>query len=346
MPAFINDYTTAAHPAVLEAIARINTESKIPYGGDHHCALATEKIREATGCPEAEVFYLVGGTQTNQIAIDTLLDPFEGVVSAVSGHISSHEAGAIEFSGHKVITLPEHDGKICPRELQTLLDGYFADENLDHVVEPGMVYLSHPTEFGTLYSKPELSAIAEICRRYEMPLYMDGARLGYALACPESDLTLHDIAELCDAFYIGGTKVGALFGEALVFTKGNMPKKMLSRVKQHGALLAKGWLLGVQFETLFTDDLYKKVGENAIARAAELRAVLQKHNLTQAMNSPTNQIFVTLPDAMVKALAESVDFSFWEKVDEENTTIRFVTDWSTTPEMVRELDEALNQIGL
>ncbi|MBR5868353.1 MAG: aminotransferase class I/II-fold pyridoxal phosphate-dependent enzyme [Clostridia bacterium] len=346
MPAFINDYTTAAHPAILEAIARINTESKIPYGGDHHCALATEKIRQAAGCPEAEVFYLVGGTQTNQVAIDTLLEPYEGVVSAVSGHISSHEAGAIEFSGHKVITLPEHDGKIDPGELEGLVAASFADENHDHVVSPGMVYLSHPTEFGTLYSKRELTAIAAVCRKYDMPLYMDGARLGYALACPESDLTLADIANLCDAFYIGGTKVGALFGEALVFTKGNMPKKMLSRVKQHGALLAKGWLLGVQFETLFTDDLYRKVGENAIARAMELKTVLEKHNLPQAMKSPTNQIFVTLRDDMVKALSEKVDFSFWEKIDEGHTIIRFVTDWSTTPSMVEELDEALTQIGL
>jgi len=342
--AFVNDYCEAAHPAILKRMSETALQKNQGYGNDSICASASDKIRKACECPEAEVYYLVGGTQTNLMVIDTMLQPYEGVVAATSGHVSVHEAGAIEFTGHKVLTLPEHDGKIDPRELDAFVSGFYADGNYEHMVFPGMVYISHPTEYGTLYGKAELEALRSVCERYKLPLYMDGARLSYALAATEAglcDLTLPDIARLTDAFYIGGTKCGALFGEALVFTKNNMPAHFCTRVKQHGAMLAKGWLLGLQFDTLFEDDLYVKTGANAIRTALKLKKALADKGYKFFIESPTNQTIVIVDNKKKEELAEKVDFSFWENIDADHTAIRFCTSWGTLESDIDKLTEIL-----
>ena len=333
-----NDYSEGAHPQILKRLAEINLEQNPGYCTDAYCASAAEKIRQACACPEAEVFFLVGGTQTNQVVIDTVLAPYEGVVAARTGHISCHEAGAIEFSGHKVLTLPQHEGKIEAAELQEMARCFWQDDNHEHMVFPGMVYISHPTEYGTLYSKQELEAIAQVCREFKMSLYLDGARLAYGLTAPGADVTLPDIARICDVFYIGGTKCGAFLGEAVVFTKGNMPARFLTRVKQHGALLAKGHIAGIQFDTLFTGNLYCEIGAHAIRLAQILQQGLQDAGLQLYINSPTNQQFVELPDTVIRKLKDQgVVYSFWEKISPDKTVIRFVTSWATKEETVREV---------
>ena len=340
-----NDYSEGAHPQILKRLADINLEQNPGYCTDGYCASAAEKIRQACACPEADVFFLVGGTQSNQVVIDTMLAPYEGVVAARTGHVSTHEAGAIEFTGHKVLELPQHEGKIEATELKDLVRHFWEDGNHEHMVFPGMVYISHPTEYGTLYTKQELEAIAQICRDYEMPLYMDGARLAYGLTASGTDVTLADIARLCDVFYIGGTKCGAFFGEAVVFTKHNMPVRFLTRVKQHGALLAKGHMLGIQFDTLFTDNLYYEIGAHAIRLARILQQGLRDAGLKLYINSPTNQQFVELPDEVIKKLEErGVVYSFWEKTTPGKTVIRFVTSWATKEETVLELIGILKDI--
>ena len=287
------------------------------------------------------MFFLVGGTQTNAVVISSLLAGYEGVIAADTGHIAVHEAGAIEATGHKVIALPEHDGKLRAAEVAAYLDTFYANETHEHMVFPGMVFIAHPSELGTLYSLAELEELSAVCRRFHIPLYLDGARLSYGLAAPESDVTLPDIARLTDAFYIGGTKCGALCGEAVVFPRGGMPKHFLTHVKQHGALLAKGRLLGVQFDTLFTNGLYGELGRTAIDAAAELRRILSEAGCTFFRESPTNQQFVILENSQMEALAERVRFSFWERVDDTHTAIRFVTSWSTTAEDLAFLETAL-----
>ena len=339
-----NDYSEGAHPRILQRLAEINLEQNPGYCTDTYCAGAAEKIKQACACPETDVFFLVGGTQTNQVVIDTVLAPYEGVVAARTGHVSCHEAGAIEFSGHKVLTLPQHEGKISATELQELAHSFWQDDNHEHMVFPGMVYISHPTEYGTLYSKQELEAIARVCREFKMSLYMDGARLAYGLTAPGTDVTLADIARLCDVFYIGGTKCGAFFGEAVVFTKGNMPAHFLTRVKQHGALLAKGHIAGIQFDTLFTGNLYCEIGAHAIRLAQKLQQGLRDAGLELYINSPTNQQFVELPDTVIKKLEErGVVYSFWEKTAPGKTVIRFVTSWATKEETVRELIQIIKE---
>lgn len=341
MISFENDYSTGAHPRVLEALAATNLEPAPGYGTDRFCASAAERIRAACADDTADVFLLVGGTQTNAVVISSLLAGYEGVIAADTGHIAVHEAGAIEATGHKVIALPEHDGKLQAAEVEAYLEGFYADANYEHMVFPGMVFIAHPSELGTLYSLAELEELSALCRRYEIPLYLDGARLSYGLAAPESDVTLPDIARLTDAFYIGGTKCGALCGEAVVFPRGGMPRHFLTHVKQHGALLAKGRLLGVQFDTLFTNGLYGEVGRTAIDAAAELRRILSEAGCTFFRESPTNQQFVILENSQMEALAERVRFSFWERVDDTHTAIRFVTSWSTTAEDLAFLETAL-----
>ncbi|WP_217952789.1 threonine aldolase family protein [Adlercreutzia caecimuris] len=341
MISFENDYSTGAHPRVLEALAATNLEPAPGYGTDRFCASAAERIRAACADDTADVFFLVGGTQTNAVVISSLLAGYEGVIAADTGHIAVHEAGAIEATGHKVIALPEHDGKLQAAEVEAYLEGFYADANYEHMVFPGMVFIAHPSELGTLYSLAELEELSALCRRYEIPLYLDGARLSYGLAAPESDVTLPDIARLTDAFYIGGTKCGALCGEAVVFPRGGMPKHFLTHVKQHGALLAKGRLLGVQFDTLFTNGLYGELGRTAIDAAAELRRILSEAGCTFFRESPTNQQFVILENSQMEALAERVRFSFWERVDDTHTAIRFVTSWSTTAEDLAFLETAL-----
>ena len=337
MLCFENDYSEGAHPEILEHLIETNMEQLSGYGTDIYCQKAKEKIRNACGIPDAEVFLLTGGTQTNQIIIDTVLAPYEGVIAARTGHVSTHEAGAIEFTGHKVLELPEKEGKIQATDLKDLLETFYGDGNHEHMVFPGMVYISHPTEYGTLYSKQELKDLSAVCREYKIPLYMDGARLIYGLVSEGTDLTLQDIAQLCDCFYIGGTKAGLLCGEAVVFTGKNMPAHFLTRVKQHGALLAKGRLLGVQFDALFTDDLYLKIGKNAITTAAVLKNGLKEKNYEFHIDSPTNQIFVVLNNVQMKKLSEQVVFSFWEKKDDSHTVIRFATSWATRMEDVHKL---------
>ncbi len=343
MISFESDYIAGAHPEVLRKLTETNLESLPGYGSDLYCESAKRKIREAVGIPDAGIFFLAGGTQANAVVISALLADHEGVIAAKTGHISSHEAGAVEYTGHKVLELPQAKGKIVPEALEKYLADYYADENHEHMVCPGMVYLSHPTEYGTLYSKTELSRIAEICGEYHLSLYLDGARLAYALESRESDLSLPEIAALCDMFYIGGTKVGALCGEAVVFTKGNMPKHFLTSVKKRGALLAKGRLLGVQFDALFTDDLYFRIGRHAIGMAEKMKEIFRAHGLPFYIQSPTNQQFVVLENGQMERLAKKVAFSFWEKADDAHTVVRFATGWSTTEEDLRALDAALEE---
>ena len=340
MLSFECDYNTGCHPKVLERLCETNLTPMPGYGTDEFCESAKRKILAACGCPGGEVQFLVGGTQTNAIVISSMLHRYEGVIAADTGHIAVHEAGAIEFTGHKVLTLPEHDGKIDPAELRDYLCTFYADANHDHCVFPGMVYISHPTEYGTLYTKSELTALHEICGEYKIPLFMDGARLGYGLASPETDVTLTDIAALTDVFYIGGTKVGALCGEAVVFPE-KAPPHFMTMVKQQGALLAKGRLLGVQFDALFTDDLYMEISRRAIRMTEKLKELFQSRGYTFFRQSPTNQQFVVLTDEEAARLAEQVRYSFWERVDDGHIAVRFAAGWSTTEEDIAALAEIL-----
>lgn len=338
---FVNDYSEGAHELILKRLIETNSEKLTGYGEDKYSLSAKEKIKNACKCEDAEVFFVAGGTQTNQLVIDTVLAPYEAVMAAQTGHISLHEAGAVEYSGHKVITLPQSDGKISALDVDGYITDFYADPNHDHMPFPGMVYISHPTEYGTLYTKKELTDLHAVCAKWNIPLFLDGARLGYGLVCSASELTLPEIAELCDVFYIGGTKVGALCGEAVVFTKKNTPKHFITRVKQHGAMLAKGRLIGVQFDTLFTDELYFKISKNAIEKADMLRGIFEKKGYRFFLDSPTNQIFIVLENEKKKALEENVAFSFWEKLDDAHTVVRFATSWATTEEDVEELEKYL-----
>ncbi len=332
MISFASDYIAGAHPQVLKRLVETNLEPLPGYGEDPYCAAAKEKIRAACGCPQAQVELLTGGTQTNQIVISTLLRDHEGVVAAKTGHVSTHEAGAVEHAGHKVLELPQTGGKLRADTLREYIESFYGDENHEHMVFPGMVYISHPTEFGTLYTKAELEELAKVCRSCSMPLYLDGARLGYGLMSGESDLTLEDIARLCDVFYIGGTKVGALCGEAVVFTRNNRPAHFVNAIKKRGALLAKGRLLGVQFDALFTDGLYFELSRHAMEMARELKALFHEKGVKFYLESPTNQQFVILSNDRIEELKQNVTFSFWEKYDARHTVVRFCTSWSTTPE--------------
>lgn len=342
MFSFESDYTEGAHPLILKRLAETNLEQLSGYGSDTYCESAKAKIKSACECPDADIFFLTGGTQTNAIVIDALLNSYEGVISAKSGHINVHEAGAIEHTGHKVLELPSHDGKISAYELSDYLKTFYEDENHSHMVFPGMVYISHPTEYGTLYTKDELTAISEVCHIYKIPLYLDGARLGYGLMSSSTDVTLPLLAKLCDAFYIGGTKVGALCGEAVVFPH-KAPAHFMTIVKQHGALLAKGRLLGIQFDTLFTDNLYFTISRHAIKMAELLKESFQKRGYTFYLDSPTNQQFIVLENREMERLKEKVAFSFWEKVDETHTVVRFATSWATTEENVQKLMDLLEE---
>lgn len=337
MLSFESDYTVGAHERILNRMQEMNLVQQKGYGGDGICESAKEKIRKACECEEAQIRFLVGGTQANSIVIASCLERFEGVVAAQTGHVSVHEAGAIEYTGHKVLELPGHDGKVDACELSDCLKTFWEDGNHEHMVFPGMVYISHPTEYGTLYSLKELQKLSEVCKSYGIPLYMDGARLGYGLMSKETDVTLPDIAKYCDIFYIGGTKVGALFGEAVVFTRNNMPKYFMTMVKQQGGLLAKGWLLGLQFDTLFTDGLYGKISKNAIDMAELIKRELRKKGYEFFIESPTNQQFIIMENEAMEYLKRKVAFSFWEKYDENRTVVRFVTSWATKKEDVEEL---------
>ena len=287
--------------------------------------------------PDAEIHFLAGGTQTNMTVISAMLRPYQGVVAAETGHIALHEAGAIERGGHKVLALPAVDGKLTAEDVAACLSAYADDENRDHMVMPGMVYVTHPTEYGTLYTRAELTAISEICRAHGVPLFLDGARLAYALGCGANDVTLPDIARLTDVFYIGGTKCGALIGEAVVFPQPGTVPHFFSIVKQCGALLAKGRLLGIQFDVLFTDDLYRRCGAHAIAGADRIRTALRERGYRFAWETPTNQIFLVLSSAERERLERDVQIDFWEKVSDETTVMRIATSWATRAEDVDRL---------
>ena len=338
---FANDYTEGACKEILDAFIRTNEEKLSGYGTDKYTLSAEEKIKKACKNKNVDVYLLTGGTQTNAVVIDALLESYEGVVSPETGHINVHESGAIEFTGHKVLTLPQHEGKINSGELREYIEMFYNDQNHKHMVYPGMVYISHPTEYGTLYTKEDLMKISEVCRDYKIPLFVDGARLGYGLMAKNTDVTLELLCELCDVFYIGGTKIGALSGEAIVFTHNNAPKNFVTFIKQHGALLAKGRLLGVQFDTLFTDDLYFRISRHAIEMSEILKSELQEKGYRFYFESPTNQQFVIVENSKMEELSKRVVFSFWEKYDENHTVIRLATSWATKREDVEKLMDLL-----
>lgn len=330
---FTCDYNEGAHPLILERLAASNFCQEPGYGFDSFSENARKLIREAVGIPGADVFFLVGGTQTNATIIGSVLPGYKGVIAVETGHIAVHEAGAIEFGGNKVLTLPSHGGKMDAGELSAYLEKFFADESWEHMVIPGMVYLSFPTEYGTLYSKKELTSIREVCKKYNLYLFIDGARLGYGLTSPACDITLPELAALSDVFYIGGTKVGALCGEAVVFPAG-APEHFFTSIKRHGALLAKGRLTGIQFETLFTDGLYFKISRNAIERAMEVKKLFEDKGIPMYIDSPTNQQFPVLTAQQMESLKGKVLFEIWEKLPDGRFVTRFATSWATTKEQV------------
>lgn len=338
---FTSDYMEGAHPAILEKINSTNMEKTGGYGTDSYTEEAKAKIREALGIKTAQVFFLIGGTQTNKVVISSLLRPYEGVIAAKTGHIAVHEAGAVENGGHKVIELDHNLGKLCSEDVEKYMECFIRDQNREHTVKPGMVYISQPTEYGTLYSKQELEAVYKVCRKYSLLLFADGARLGYALASSECDLSLKEFAQCVDVFYIGGTKCGALFGEAVVFTSIKAPEGFFSIIKQEGALLAKGRLLGIQFSTLFTGDLYIKICEKAVKLAAKIKKALKEKGYKIYIDSPTNQQFVVVKDSFMEKLSKKVSFGYMESCDDTLSVIRFCTSWATDEEDVERLIKML-----
>ena len=341
---FNSDYLEGAHSAIMARLAETNMMQTIGYSEDEICAAAREKIKAACQAPDADVHFLVGGTQTNTTVIASILRPWQGVLSAVSGHINCHETGAIESTGHKVITLPTDDGKITAQQIADYVEWHKNDESTEHIVQPGMVYISQPTETGMLYSKAELTAIYDICRAYGLPLFIDGARLGYGLVCDSNDVTLPELARLCDVFYIGGTKVGALFGEAVVIMNPALKKDFRFMMKQRGGMLAKGRLLGLQFDTLFTDDLYFKISRHANEMAKKIHAIFEDNGYPFFFNSPTNQQYPIMSDAELAVLGKEFGYEYWERVDETHSAIRFAASWATTEENVAALRKGVEAL--
>lgn len=327
---FDSDYMAGAHPEVLERLVQTNLEHTVGYGYDPYTASARAKILEACGIPDGEVFFAVGGTQTNAMMIDRLIRRGEGVIAADTAHINVHEAGAVESNGQKVLALPAKEGKIEARQIRDYITEYYKDDTWRHMVRPAMVYISYPTELGSLYTKQELEDISRVCREANIPLYIDGARLAYGLAGNGGELTLKDIARLADVFYIGGTKCGLLFGEAIVSRHNEICGNMLPHAKRHGALLAKGRLLGVQFDALFTNNLYERIGENAIRLARRLKEGFLEKGYKLFTDSPTNQQFFILPNEKIDELKKIASFEYWGPRGENESAVRFVTDWSTT----------------
>lgn len=349
MADFSCDYVRGAHPRVLQALVDTNMLATPGYGADSFTHEAQKAILEACGLDEGQVWLLEGGTQTNSTVIDALLTKCEGVIATRDSHINVHEAGAIESCGHKVLTLDSDDGKLRADDIARYVDSFYRDGTWPHMVIPGMVYVTQPTEFGTLYSLDELTAISDVCRKRNIPLYLDGARLAYALSSPRNDVTLPDIARLCDTFYIGGTKCGALFGEAVVFPRPlDRVRNFFTLVKQHGALMAKGRLLGVQFKTLFSRDaesgrlLYEEIGGNGCRRAAQIRDIMLRRGYGLFIDSPTNQQFFILPNYVIKRMEGKIGFELWGPLREEKTPVRFVADWATSDEDIDVLRKTLD----
>lgn len=331
---FNSDYTEGCHPAILERLAETNMEQTNGYGEDEYCAQAADKIKEACDAQDAAVHFLVGGTQTNVTVISAALKHYQGVITAVSGHINAHETGALEACGHKCLALETPDGKLTAEQIASYTKAHFADESVEHLVQPKMVYISNPTEVGTIYHKSELEDIYRVCKEHGLYLFLDGARLGYGLACRENDLTLADIAANTDVFYIGGTKVGALFGEAVVITNDELKVDFRYNIKQRGGMLAKGRLLGLQFLTLFEENRYFEISTHAARLAEKLRDELIKMKIAFYINSPTNQQFPILPDAILGKLKENYTFAYQARVDQNHSAVRFCTCWATKEENV------------
>jgi threonine aldolase len=343
MTSFESDYNNGAHSEVLRHLIETNGEQSLSYGFDQWSESARHKIRTACQCPDAEIFFLVGGTQTNATVIDGVLTGYEGVIAVDTGHINVHESGAVEAFGHKIIILPSHNGKLTADDLRDFHNRFYADPVYEHMVIPGIVYITFPTELGTLYKASEIEAIYQLCQNYEVPLFIDGARLGYGLMSDECDFDLPWLAHHCDVFYIGGTKVGALCGEAVVFPRGNAPRHFFNIVKQHGALLAKSRLAGVQFDALFTDGLYFNIARHAIEKAMQMRQLFKDAGLS-ITDSPTNQQFVVLTPAQIEQIRKTIAFETWEPIDDNHTLCRFVTSWATTDADMQELASALKAL--
>lgn len=338
---FDSDYAVGTHERILQRLQQTNEEQTPGYGEDMHCKNAARLILAHCNRPEAQVHFLMGGTQANLTVIATALRPHQGVIAAQSGHINGHEAGAIEATGHKVLALPSIDGKLTARQIDQFVSDYYADVTHEHIVQPGMVFVSQPTENGTVYRKEELAKIRSACEKWGLLLYLDGARLGYALGAANCDTTIADLAAFCDAFYIGGTKMGALFGEAVVLCNPVLQRDFRSLIKQRGGLLAKGRLLGIQFEVLLEDGLYFELGRRAVEQAARLRAALEQRGIEMLFDATANQQFPILPDEWMKLLSEQFSFALWQRVDETHCAVRFCTSWATRPEQVDALCAAV-----
>ena len=344
------DYLEGCHPKILDLLVKTNMEQSDGYGCDKYCEKAEKLILASCGFAGKhgknvpEVHFLVGGTQTNTTVIASILRPHQGVIAAVTGHINVHETGAIESTGHKVLALPSKDGKLSAEQVEKYIELCAGDCNYEHIVQPGMVYISFPTENGTIYSKSELSALYSVCRKHGLPLFIDGARLGYGLAAVENDLTLPEIASSCDVFYIGGTKIGALFGEAVVITNNAFKKDFRNIIKQRGGMLAKGRLLGIQFIALFSDNLYFKLARHAVVAAGKIKTALEAKGIKFLFDSPTNQIFPVFPDELYEKLSKKFSFAFWEKTDSSHTAVRICTSWATKDEDVEKLIDFFNRI--
>ena len=338
------DYNEGAHPLIMERLMSTNMEQTVGYGEDLYCEEARQLIKKACKCSSADVHFLVGGTQANTTVISHLLRPYQGVLTAVSGHINVHETGAIESTGHKVLALPTADGKITANQIEEAMQAHLQEDGPEHMVQPGMVYLSFPTEIGTIYSHTELRSIREVCDKYSLPLFVDGARLGYGLCSPECDITLPELTQLVDVFYIGGTKVGALFGEAVVIVNETLKKNFRYSIKQHGGMLAKGRLLGLQFSTLFTDNLYFAISQQAIDEAMRIKSALQTKGIAFLIDSPTNQQFPIFNKKQLATLSDDFLFSVWQQIDEEHTAVRICTSWATKRENVDKLIAAIGRI--
>ena len=341
---FNSDYLEGAHPSIMKRLMETNMAQSVGYSEDEYCAAAREKIKAACEAPDADVHFLVGGTQTNTTVIASILRPYQGVIAPTSGHINCHETGAIESTGHKVLALPTDNGKITAQQIEEYYLWHHTSPDFEHIVMPGMVYISYPTEGGTIYSKAELTAIYEVCQRCGLPLYIDGARMGYGLMSDECDLTLPELARLCDVFYIGGTKVGALFGEAVVVMNPALKKDFRFFMKQRGGMLAKGRLLGIQFDTLFTDDLYLKIFRHAIDMAHQIREIFVSAGYPLLFDSPTNQQYPIMPDSELAEIGKNFGYEYRERVDETHSGVRFCASWATTQENVDALREAVNNL--
>ena len=341
---FNSDYLEGAHPSIMKRLMDTNMAQSVGYSEDEYCAAAREKIKAACEAPDADVHFLVGGTQTNTTVIASILRPYQGVIAPTTGHINCHETGAIESTGHKVLALPTDNGKITAQQIEEYYLWHHTSPDFEHIVMPGMVYISYPTEGGTIYSKAELTAIYETCQRCGLPLYIDGARMGYGLMSDECDLTLPELARLCDVFYIGGTKVGALFGEAVVVMNPALKKDFRFFMKQRGGMLAKGRLLGIQFDTLFTDDLYLKISRHAIDMAHQIREIFVSAGYPLLFDSPTNQQYPIMPDSELAEIGKNFGYEYWERVDETHSGVRFCASWATTQENVDALREAVSSL--